>query len=59
MDEPEDLIDDEYEEDVRRERAHRFLEREFSLGFHAKQQTSGLIVVREDVDEDDLPGQYL
>lgn len=56
--EPGDLIDEENEEHWKREAAHRFLEREFALGYHAKQKPSGLIVVREDGD-DEVYGQYL
>jgi hypothetical protein len=59
--EPDDLFDDdeEYEENMRRERAHRFLEREFALGYHAKQKPSGLIIVKEDIADNEVYGQYL
>lgn len=57
--EPDDLVDDEHEEEIRRETAHRFLEREFALGYHAKQKPSGLIVVEEDTADDEVYGQYL
>ncbi len=57
---PDDLddLDEEYDEMVRQEQAHRFLEREVALGFRAVEQKSGLVVVSRG-DEDDKWGQYL
>ena len=61
MIEPDELLDDEDgvgDEWGRQEAAHRFLEREFALGFQAKQKPSGLIVGSQD-SENPMPGQYL
>lgn len=51
--------DEEYDEEARSERAHRFLEREMALGYRSVEKTSGLIVVTNAVEDDDDYGQYL
>ena len=52
-------FDEEYDEELRQERAHRYLERETALGFRAVQRKSGLVVVSRTDEDDDEWGQYL